>query len=539
MTGLARPLARKLTRALPRSLVKGVAATFNYYWSPTAVGGGDGTWVNPWTLAEVAAKAANFFQNKRLGMMPGTVDATTQSPALARSDSNFYHGAANSYGIETTNVLDDHILDASALISGSWTNVATNIWQKTVTQISDSSASGNILHDGVPGIIVQNRAALTSAAAAGYYFVAAWGWQGVAGITATTSLVIETYATSDPGSDGVVRRYSKDQIFNLTGNNQTIKNIHAKNSVTQSGNFKLSGTDHTLDGITCENGSRHGMLSGGGALVATNCTFKGGRNRQESGSGDFIVVNRTTFTGSDTATFINCVFEGGSYLAASGDVMSTLYAHDSGSGRMASVVFSGCTWKTNASGIAPGSALAFTFTSPVFINARRLIGESSGDVTITITGATGTIGEGMQSNASSGTMTINTSDMDITIDTSLTSGSGVKAWLWSKNSGYIVNWTGLRDKIKHSGTTGSRQVANLAKGSVRNNFCDYSGVSTIQIYWEIANGSTGGSYDHASNDNTFKSGVATGAWKVNATTYNTLAALQAGETPADTRSVVA
>jgi len=522
--------------ALRHAVIQG-AGGFDYYWSGSAAGGGDGSVASPWTAAEVTAKPANFFAGKRLGMLPSTNDAANGNTAITRADASIYLGASNSLGNETDNSLADHITDCSAPLTGTWSNVATNIWQITVTQISDGSASGNILHNGVPGQIVQNRAALTSGATAGLYFVAAWGWQGVAGITSTTSLVIETYSTVDPSGDGITRRYSKYKGIELTGANATVKNLTVKMSIHQGGNIRCTATGALLEGVRAENGSRHAAFVAGSWTIRRS-TFSGGRNRQESGSGDHVVCNQAAFAGTETGVFDTCTFEGGSYLSVTGDNIGTFLAHDNGSGRMASVTFTNCTFKTNVSGIVPSSALAFTFTSPVFTSAKRLISESSGDVTITVTGATGTIGEGLQTNASSGTMTINTSDMDITIDTSLASGS-VFAWLWSKNSGYIVNWTGLRDKVKHTGSSGSRQVANLAKGSVKNNFCDYSGVSTIQIYWEIASGSSGGSYDHASNDNIFKSGVASGAWKVNASTYNTLAALQSGESPADSRSVAA
>lgn len=202
-------------QTVPLALRKG-AGGFDYYWSGSAAGGGDGSVASPWTAAEVTAKPANFFAGKRLGMLPSTNDAANGNTAITRADASIYLGASNSLGNETDNSLADHITDCSAPLTGTWSNVATNIWQITVTQISDGSASGNILHNGVPGQIVQNRAALTSGATAGLYFVAAWGWQGVAGITSTTSLVIETYSTVDPSGDGITRRYdhaSNDNIF--------------------------------------------------------------------------------------------------------------------------------------------------------------------------------------------------------------------------------------------------------------------------------------------------------------------------------------
>lgn len=523
-----------LSLGLRLGLGRQALPSFDRFVSPGAVGGGDGSYANPWLPSEFTAAASGLAAGSRIGIKGGTDTAGLISPRLYKTGgaSNFYFGA---YGGG-----NKPMLRCDAPITGDWTDMGGNVWRHAVTYASASSShSGNVYRDGLPMILVQNTAGLVSS---GQAHNPDWGWAGT-GIVSTTSGFVYIYSTVQPNGDGDGHAYSYSKYENgidVVGDDVTIEDIEFRGSLHQGGNFHVAGQRAVIRRLVASHGSRHtGYL--GPNFLAEDISFFGGRNRQENAAADHLVCNTTTFGGSDTGIMRRCTFDGardelsaaGMALDTSADNVGGFYAHDNTTGKPSNVLFEACTFRDGANGFL-GGALAVQITDAVLANAKKLIGEQNGNCTYDVLRAAGTVGTILDTNGSGGTQNLNTTDSVITLDGSLTN-IGAKWIARSQNSGLTFNHTRLRDHITHASPSGTRGGDSIRKGTVKTNNCLFDGSFSGSMD-EIAGFAAGtdGVIDPASDNNTYKTGL---NWRLNNSGLLNFTAWKAAVTPADANSV--
>ena len=448
------------------TLGRGSGEVFDYYVDPSTTSSGAGTIASPYTVAQLNALSGSI-ANKRIGLKNGSwVTADTLNPTIALSDNALYVGVYGP-GAGVT-------IDLRKTISGAWTSLGSNLWRHTGTQVSDGSASGNVFRNGIPMKLVQ-----TTPAADGEAVVAVWNWQGVRGVTSTTSFSVDIYSVADPTSDGYTYTYSSSTYaIQLSGNNCTIAGksgalITAKGSLHQGGAFRLTGASPTIRYARVEHGSRHAILVGPNALVE-DCQFYGGRNRQENGAFDHVVCNTTAFGGSDTLTLRRNSYSTDTYMVAGSDTCAPFYSHDSGSGRLLTCTSESETFGAYMAGISP-RATTTTVTSPVYSSAWGMVEEGADTATISFIGATGTVGRILSINNGAGTLTFNTTSCTLTLTGSRFTGAQ-HFQINQQNGGGVLVWNSTNDVLTNSDGTGSlRYVTFVAKLTLTVNGSSFPG----------------------------------------------------------------
>lgn len=506
-----------------RTAALGKGVRYDYYVSSSATGSGDGSRSNPFTPAQISA-LSGAVAGKRIGIERGSYfGGAASSPTIALSDAGVSIGL---YGVGSSPVFD-----CSAQISGAWTSLGSNKWRWTGTQEASGSGSGNVFRDGVPMVLVQNSASLTSD---GQALVLAWGWNGT-GISATTTFTVDIYSTVDPATDGHVYSYSRwlNAIL-LTGDRCTISGspdalIVGRRSLHQGGAFMLRDSA-VLNYIRAEHGSRHAIYVGVNFKI-NNSQFVGGRNRQEFGGFDHIVSNKSLFSNGDGGVITNCTFEGGSYLAPGLDNCVSFLAHDTPGNTLTTVVFDQCAFSSGI-GICARAASTVSILSPTLNAAGRLIAEATGDMIWTITGARGTCAGLWRTNAASGAQTLNTSDCDVTVDRDLGTGS-LRAAVEIQNAALNPVVNQVSDRITWVGTGGSAAIVVSTKGvTINRTNCVFSGALSDSDLLSPYDAS--GVVNYSGDNNIYKSSAA--KWRLKNVAYNTLAAWKAAVSPADANS---
>lgn len=521
-----------LSLGLRLGLRRQALPSFDRFVSPGATGGGDGSYGNPWLPSEFTAASSGLTTGSRIGIKGGTDTGGLINPQLLKASgaTGFYFGA---YGGG-----NKPILRCDAPITGGWVDQGSNVWRVAVTYVSASTShSGNVFRDGLPMILVQ---ATVNLVASGQACNLDWGWNGSTP-NAVTSGFIYIYSTVDPATDGHTYSYSKyANGIEVGGDDVVIEDIELRGALHKGGNFHVDGRRVAIRRLVSRHGSSHSGYVGPDPM-AEDCLFFGGRNRQAtSGSGDHLVSNTTAFGGRDTALLRRCTFDGaldeyaaaGMALDPSADNVGGFQSHDSGSGTLASVTFENCTFRDGSLGFNSGAAIV-TMTSPICASAKALIGEQNRAATYHITGATGTVGMILSTNASTGPQTLNTTDCDLDIDGSL-HGVATKAAVRSANSGLTFNHNRLRDHITMTGASGTRCLDNVRKGTIKTNNCQFDGTLTHHDLLAQFVAGTDAVVDPASDNNTYKTGI---GWVIDNVTYASLAALKAAVAPAEANSV--
>ncbi|MEQ1770189.1 MAG: hypothetical protein ABL879_10140, partial [Devosia sp.] len=342
------------------------------------------------------------------------------------------------------------------------------------------------------------------------------------------------YSTVDPATDGHAYSCSKYlSALSLTGSDCVIEDLETEGAGHQDGNVVSSGARTAMKRCKIKHGSRHGSLFGPNASFVED-TWIGGRNRQEAGGADQVVIYvAATFGGSDGATFTDCVNQGEdtAYLDISGDNVSGVFAHDGSNAKLpGTILHTRGTFRDNLNGNTP-SAVTTQYVSPVLAGAKRLVGDHSGNADVTITDASGSVGAMFLSNFSSGIQTISTARSAVTIDGSRHATS-FKGAVISQNGGGDLNWIEDHDAFTWTGSAGFRAVSQVAKGSITRYDSSFAG--TLQAHDKLAEGNASGDVEFFGDRNTYKSGI---GWSFKDQNPANLTAWKALVTPADANSV--
>lgn len=507
---------RFLTGQVYTTVTGNVGERFDFYVDQSATSNGAGTKASPFTAAQMTALSGTI-SGKRIGIKRGTDSAGAVKPTITLTDNYLIVGL---YGSGA-----GPIFDLRKTITGSWTNVGTNLWSNTWTQESDGSASGNIFRNDIPMKLVQ-----TTPAADGEAVVAVWNWSGVRGITATTSGSVTIYSTVDPTGDGYTYKASAWLYgLNLSGNNVRVEGapsalITTKGSLHQGGGHRYTGTGNTIRYVRGEHGSRHCMIVGANAVIEDS-QFYGGRNRQENGAADHIVCNQTAFAGTETAVIRRTTFAGDTYLVAGEDSLSPFYSHDNGSGALLTATIEDCTFGSRMAGIAP-RAQTTTVTRPVYSSAWEMVTEGADTATISFTSATGTVGRMLAINNGSGTLTFNTTSCVLTLDGSrFTTGQHFQ--IRQEGGGTLV-WNSTGDALTCSDPTGTLRYISLV-----NKFTFAVNGSSFPGTWDKMY-AVYGTMNFTGNNNNYKSGA--DKFETPAGNDNTLSAWKTRVSPQDAAS---
>lgn len=398
------------------------------------------------------------------------------------------------------------IIDCRDTISG-FTKTAgyTSIYQKTVALPGDSKVMGNAWEDS--RMLKQVSSLEACDATPGSCYVTSWA-------AASATLYLNTTASSDPGTNGKVYRYSaRSNGIQLTGTNARVTNIRTIGNGHQDGGIVAYGTGAVIDGVRCDDGSRQSSLFAPNVTIK-NSYFYRGRNDLEDASANGAIIYAPTITGTSVSVE-NTTFEQGD-----GGAFTGISGHGSpGNQLFASVTYKNCKWL----GCSVESGMNATdgqVVSPVFVNCNVGFGMDVAGGTMTLSNGSGTINRLIQCLAG-GTVNSNNGKYSIPVLGQAASVGFYRTDSTSLNVNLNINGDEL---YIQNAPVANADVIYQQKGNISVQNMKIGPALAVPMTYVLYAGFSDGTATYTGSNNKFPLGS---RFYLNGTTYQTLAEWQA------------
>lgn len=213
--------------------------------------------------------------------------------------------------------------------------------------------------------------------------------------SSSPTVTIRPYGDTDPRVDGKLYRISaRHSGVNIVGARPMVSKFTAKRNLHQDGSVRLPGDDPYLSRVRVEDGCRHAMLIGVGAVLE-DCEGYRARNDLESPyTANLIVCNRNLVAG-ETFTTRRCTWDGGD------QPFVTAYSNHGGDPdeKFATCLHEDCTF-INLSQVATAKADSYIIRRGTFVNCGLGASPDTDDVGLTFEDCEGELNQVLKNGSS-------------------------------------------------------------------------------------------------------------------------------------------